>query len=115
VAGIRGLNLLSGRSRIASVCATASTSEAFQARPILSFLKVVFVHGCFWHLHRCKLGKVTPRTNRGFWAAKRTRNRARDRHDRAALRRDGWAVLVLWECRCRNPEWLARRLLRFLG
>jgi DNA mismatch endonuclease (patch repair protein) len=27
---------------------------------------VVFIHGCFWHNHNCKHGKV-PEANREFW------------------------------------------------
>ncbi len=25
--------------------------------------KVIFVHGCYWHMHRCRYGKVVPKTN----------------------------------------------------
>jgi DNA mismatch endonuclease, patch repair protein len=63
---------------------------------------VIFVHGCFWHCHRCKYGSVVPATRADFWAAKRAGNVARDRRNRAALRRAGWRVFVLWECEVRT-------------
>jgi DNA mismatch endonuclease, patch repair protein len=63
---------------------------------------VIFVHGCFWHCHRCKYGSVTPVTRAEFWAAKRGGNIARDKANRARLRKDGWRVVVLWECEVRT-------------
>jgi DNA mismatch endonuclease, patch repair protein len=65
---------------------------------------VIFVHGCFWHCHRCKYGSVVPATRADFWAAKRQGNVARDRRNRSALRRAGWRVCVLWECEVRTAE-----------
>ena len=66
--------------------------------------KVIFVHGCFWHMHRCRYGRVTPRTNADFWQAKRTANVDRDRRNLRKLRRDGWQTLVIWECWTRDVE-----------
>lgn len=66
-----------------------------------SYRAVVFVHGCFWHMHRCKRGRSTPLTNAAFWQAKRERTRDRDRRTSAALRRAGWRVVVIWECELR--------------
>ena len=60
----------------------------------------VFVHGCFWHAHGCGLSR-TPTTNRPFWEAKFTRNRARDAAALAALHRLGWQTIVVWECATR--------------
>jgi len=56
----------------------------------------VFMHGCFWH--GCPKCYKAPRRNRRFWAAKLSRNRARDRRVVAQLRRAGWLVVILWEC-----------------
>jgi len=75
---------------------------------------VVFVHGCFWHRHRCKR-TTTPATRKAFWADKFEQNRARDRRNNRALRRAGWRVLIVWECWTRRPEWLKERLARFLA
>lgn len=78
--------------------------------------KVIFVHGCFWHMHRCRYGRVTPKTNADFWQTKRTGNVARDRRNLRSLRRDGWKVLVVWECWTRDPEArLIPRLHAFLS
>src|SRR5215212_7843326 len=40
--------------------------------------KAVFVHGCFWHSHGCKIGKREIGTNKKYWSQKLDRNRARD-------------------------------------
>ncbi len=76
--------------------------------------KVIFVHGCFWHMHTCRYGKVKPKTNAAFWQAKREGNRARDRRHVRDLRREGWEVLTVWECQLRDPEKLERKLRTFL-
>jgi DNA mismatch endonuclease (patch repair protein) len=74
---------------------------------------VIFVHGCFWHCHRCKYGSVVPATRAGFWAAKRAGNVARDRRNAAALRKLGWRVLVLWECEVRTLDAALANLEKF--
>lgn len=76
---------------------------------------VIFVHGCFWHMHRCKRGKSTPQTNAGFWQTKREKTKIRDRHSIAALRRAGWRVLVVWECQTHDRVKLAERLTAFIN
>ena len=76
--------------------------------------KVVFVHGCFWHMHRCLFGRVKPTTNADFWKQKREGNRQRDATVRRALRKEGWRVLTVWECEIRNVGKLKRRLRVFL-
>src|SRR5689334_7545447 len=43
--------------------------------------KNVLVHGCFWHMHWCKRGSVTPKTNETYWARKRIRNSVRDKEN----------------------------------
>ena len=59
---------------------------------------VVFVHGCYWHMHKCKRGRSTPVKNARFWKTKRESNRKRDGKNISALRRAGWRVVVVWEC-----------------
>ena len=59
---------------------------------------VVFVHGCFWHLHtECREGR-TPSSNQGYWAPKLARNVARDTENLNALAASGWRSVVFWEC-----------------
>ncbi|MAE59743.1 MAG: very short patch repair endonuclease [Planctomycetaceae bacterium] len=77
--------------------------------------KVIFVHGCYWHRHRCRRGRSMPTTRIAFWDEKFTRNRERDRTARRRLRRSGWAVLVVWECQLRDLDRVARRCVEFLG
>ena len=77
--------------------------------------KVIFVHGCFWHMHTCKKGKSTPATNVQFWRNKREGNRARDRRNIRALKKLGWEVLVVWECGVKDLERLEGILRGFLG
>ena len=77
--------------------------------------KVIFVHGCFWHVHGCRYGRVKPATNAQFWRDKRQKTRGRDRKNRRALRNAGWKVFTVWECWIKSPENLAARLSRFLA
>lgn len=75
---------------------------------------IVFVHGCFWHRHaRCRYA-YTPKTRPSFWLGKFSENMKRDSVARQKLRRDGWKVLVIWECQTRDPRLLAARLNRLL-
>lgn len=76
--------------------------------------KVIFVHGCFWHMHRCRYGKVSPKTNRAYWYKKRKGNVERHRENTAQLKRLGWKVLVVWECWTRDAAKLETRLREFL-
>ena len=76
--------------------------------------KIVLVHGCFWHQHSCKRGRVSPKTNPKYWEAKITRNVTRDRANVKAYKKAGWKVLTVWECETRDAAGLRRRLLRFL-
>ncbi len=64
---------------------------------------VIFVHGCFWHGHDCRLFKL-PASNRAFWRAKIRRNQENDRKAVRALRKDGWRVITVWECALRGPN-----------
>lgn len=76
--------------------------------------KIIDVHGCFFHMHDCRHGKVVPATNAEFWQIKRLSNVNRDKRNRAALRRKGWRVLTVWECQTRDPVPLTKRLMKFL-
>ncbi len=76
--------------------------------------KAILVHGCFWHMHRCRYGRVVPATNAAFWRKKRLGNVKRDREAIGRLRKAGWDVLVLWECWTRTPEKVIGRLANFV-
>ena len=77
--------------------------------------KVIFIHGCFWHRHTCKLGRPVPATRPEFWQRKLSGNKQRDHRNRKALHALGWAVLIIWECWIKNPEKLKPRIARFLS
>jgi DNA mismatch endonuclease, patch repair protein len=64
---------------------------------------VIFIHGCFWHGHKCHLFKV-PGTHTDFWLKKIAGNVDRDRKTVAALQQDGWRVLTIWECALRGRQ-----------
>ena len=70
----------------------------------------LFVHGCFWHGHNCHRGARVPKTRRAYWVAKIARNKVRDQFSRATLKRLGWRVLVLWECRLTDTPGVMERL-----
>lgn len=55
----------------------------------------IFVHGCFWH--GCPWHYSAPRNNGKWWEEKINANKLRDRKKAAALRRDGWLVINIWE------------------
>lgn len=74
----------------------------------------IFVHGCFWHGHRCRRGARTPKTNAAYWRRKVASNRARDRRVSGELRGRGWRVLAIHECQLKNASAVARRIVKFL-
>ena len=75
--------------------------------------KVIFVNGCFWHGHRCSLGRI-PKSRVGFWTSKIGSNRKRGLRDRRKLRRMGWKVLVIWECQLSDQAKIKTKLIHFL-
>lgn len=75
----------------------------------------VFVDGCFWHAcPRCAI--PAPKSNRGYWGPKITRNVARDERVVRELRALGWRTLRLWEHEVlRDPDRCAHRVARKLA
>lgn len=76
--------------------------------------RAIFVNGCFWHSHGCRIGQP-PKSKLEFWAPKLARNCARDKRNNADLRSMGWKVLTVWQCQTRKPKRLSTRLRSFLG
>jgi DNA mismatch endonuclease (patch repair protein) len=74
--------------------------------------KIIFIHGCFWHGHDCSRGARIPKSNTAYWTAKIDRNQKRDAATREQLKKDGWRVLVIWECEIH--EGLIHQLEKFL-
>lgn len=71
------------------------------------FKAVIFVHGCFWHMHGngCYLSK-RPSSNTDFWDTKLGKNQDRDKRVKEQLLDLGWRVATVWECaiRGRKPD-----------
>ena len=50
-----------------------------------------------------------------YWQRKIARNKDRDAAHVLSLKRDGWNVLVLWECELRDQSALRGRLTKLLS
>jgi DNA mismatch endonuclease, patch repair protein len=75
--------------------------------------KVVFVHGCFWHGHDCRWGRL-PKSRQEYWLPKIETNRERDKRALTELRDAGWEPLVVWQCELRDLEGAVDRVEAFL-
>jgi DNA mismatch endonuclease (patch repair protein) len=75
--------------------------------------KVIFVHGCYWHGHNCKVGGPA-KSRTEYWGPKIARNRQRDENAVSALSQQGWESMVVWECETKDLQTLAVALSRFL-
>jgi len=85
------------------------TDRRLPGTPDLSFPRykaAVFVHGCFWHGHHCRMGR-SPSSNVEFWRPKIRANRLRDKRKKAQLMALGWRVFIVWECMLRPAHGVA--------
>jgi DNA mismatch endonuclease (patch repair protein) len=73
----------------------------------------LFVHGCFWHGHGCRIGQL-PKTRLDYWGPKIAANVERDCRKEAALVASGWRVAVVWQCEITDTEALALRFRALL-
>lgn len=65
---------------------------------------VIFVHGCFWHGHEgCKYF-VVPKTRTEWWKNKINKNKTRDNINIIKLSREGWNVIIIYECELKNTK-----------
>ncbi|MBO5525768.1 MAG: DNA mismatch endonuclease Vsr [Clostridia bacterium] len=65
---------------------------------------VIFVNGCFWHMHEgCKYF-VWPKDNSEFWKNKLLANKERDEKEKKEIEELGWKVIVVWECQLKKAE-----------
>jgi DNA mismatch endonuclease (patch repair protein) len=77
--------------------------------------KVIFVHGCFWHGHKCKRGNRLPKKNREYWTKKISTNMKRDKNQVEELNKAGWSVLTIWECETNDQDSLTHKIVEFLN
>lgn len=81
---------------------------------ITSAKTIIFVHGCFWHGHdNCQYAR-TPKSNKKFWQQKVANNKKRDRRVCRLLRKTGWHIITVWQCKLRNIESVVNRFKRML-
>ncbi len=83
---------------------------------------VIFVQDCFWHGHKANLpaGRqgckyiVVPKTRTKWWTDKINGNKANDEKVVKALKKDGWKVITVWECKLK-PGAFETTLIRLSG
>lgn len=73
----------------------------------------LFVHGCFWHAHGCKIGQL-PKSRLDYWLPKLDRNQKRYELAHERLMALGWQPVVIWECETKNGPALEARLRTLL-
>ena len=64
---------------------------------------VIQVRGCFWHGHDCKLS-IYPKTNRKYWKNKIDNNKKRDKKNDKLIKKMGYKLIVINECRIKNNK-----------
>jgi DNA mismatch endonuclease, patch repair protein len=85
---------------------------------VLSKYKMaVFVNGCFWHGHDCKIGSGSrrPQVNYEYWNRKIEGNMQRDRQHDIQLKEQGWDTLIVWECQTSSEASLHQSLAPLLS
>ncbi|MEQ1797953.1 MAG: hypothetical protein ABL872_08370 [Lacibacter sp.] len=79
---------------------------------------VIFIHGCFWHGHtNCKYFTI-PKTRTQWWTDKINANKANDAKAVKVLKKEGWKVIVIWECKlkpAKTGKTLQQLLSKLLG
>jgi DNA (cytosine-5)-methyltransferase 1 len=76
--------------------------------------KVIFIHGCFWHLHQGCMNVRFPKSRLEFWGPKLEGNAERDRESLKKLQDIGWDFYVIWECETIEEDILRERLVRYM-
>lgn len=92
-------------------------SKELPGKPDLVFpgrRKVIFVHGCFWHGHKCSKGNA-PKSNQDYWLPKLKENRVRDAQTKKRLKALGWDSIVIWQCQLKRTDLVQQRIMKFLG
>ncbi|MGV8905915.1 MAG: very short patch repair endonuclease [Acetobacterium sp.] len=65
---------------------------------------IIFVNGCFWHMHEnCKYARI-PMSNVEYWEVKLRKNSERDQKNIELLEKEGWQVYVIWECELKKEK-----------
>lgn len=86
---------------------------------ILKYGVAIFVNGCFWHQHGCKL-TTRPKSNAAFWNNKFDTNIVRDIKTQHRLSLMGIRTATVWECSLKvsnqnmSVEMVLERLVDFI-
>jgi DNA mismatch endonuclease, patch repair protein len=71
---------------------------------LTKYKTVIFVHGCFWHGHaNCKYFSI-PKTRTQWWTDKINTNKTNDEKAVKALKKEGWKVITVWECKLKPAK-----------
>lgn len=65
---------------------------------------VIFINGCFWHMHDGCRYAVIPKTRTDYWTKKLSENVIRDQKAIYLLEGLGWHVIIIWECELINKK-----------
>lgn len=79
---------------------------------------VIFINGCFWHMHNCSLFKM-PSTREEFWKNKLLYNKQNDVNNIKLLKQNNWRIIIIWECSLKGkykltPEQLFNKISKFI-
>ena len=65
---------------------------------LAKYKTVIFINGCFWHMHRnCKKSSI-PEHRHDWWKRKLISNVVNDKLHRDKLEASGWRVITVWQC-----------------
>lgn len=88
-------------------------NSKFPGKPDILLKKyktAIFIHGCFWHGHKnCKYFKI-PKTRTKWWRNKITGNIINDAKKIRKLKKLGWKIIVVYECKLRKEKYDATLL-----
>ena len=77
---------------------------------LTKYKTVIEIRGCFWHRHKgCKYA-YNPKSRIDFWQKKFNENVKRDKYNGRELKKQGWKVVVIWECELKNSDKLENKL-----
>jgi DNA mismatch endonuclease (patch repair protein) len=65
---------------------------------------VIFINGCFWHMHENCPKFVWPKSNQEYWTKKLLGNQKKDSENQKKLQCLGWKVLIVWECELKKAK-----------
>ena len=68
------------------------------------FKTVIFIHGCYWHGHEGCRYFIPPKTRTEWWLNKINGNKKKDIKSIVALKKEGWNVLIIWECELKTDK-----------